>query len=154
MDTLGPMQALLLSPSTGLRGGIERLTDAVQRACAPGSTRVDLLTHPRAGLLPTRRDMSRFAARAVVAGARRRWDWVICTHIDKIAEITEGFEHIALGTDFDGFIKPTMGGLEDMADLKQLEDALKRHYKGAADLIACENAIRVLRRLWPKEGAS
>ncbi len=37
---------------------------------------------------------------------------MICSHIDKIAEITGGYEHVALGTDFDGFIKPTMGGLE------------------------------------------
>jgi microsomal dipeptidase-like Zn-dependent dipeptidase len=37
---------------------------------------------------------------------------VICKHIDKLHEITGSHEHTALGTDFDGFIKPTMGGLE------------------------------------------
>jgi glycosyltransferase involved in cell wall biosynthesis len=75
------MRALLLSPSAGLRGGIERVAASVQQACAPESVRIDLLTHPRAGLIPTRRDITRFAARAVVAGARRRWDWVICLHL-------------------------------------------------------------------------
>jgi membrane dipeptidase len=78
---------------------------------------------------------------------------VIRAHIDKIAAITGNYEHIALGTDFDGFIKPTMGGLEDMADLQQLENALEHEYKGAADLIASENAIGVLRRLWPRRAA-
>lgn len=74
---------------------------------------------------------------------------VICRHIDKIAEVTGGYEHIALGTDFDGFIKPTMGGLETMADLAALEQALEAKYGAAAtQLMTSGNALRVLRTLW------
>ena len=74
---------------------------------------------------------------------------MICKHIDKIVEITEGYEHVALGTDFDGFIKPTMTGLDKVTDLKKLEDALKDKYKADAELITSKNALRVLRQLWP-----
>src|SRR5206468_11988835 len=75
---------------------------------------------------------------------------VIRGHIDRIAEITGSHEYVALGTDFDGFIKPTTGGLETSADLRRLEDALKREYGDAdGELIASGNAIRVLRQLWP-----
>lgn len=74
---------------------------------------------------------------------------VVFRHIDKIAAITGSYEHIALGTDFDGFIKPTMGGLETMADLKTLEEALERKYGGAAtELMTSGNSLRVLRTLW------
>lgn len=74
---------------------------------------------------------------------------VICAHIDKIAEVTGGYEHIALGTDFDGFIKPTMGGLETMSDLATLERALEQKYGHAAtELMTSGNSLRVLRTLW------
>ena len=49
-----------------------------------------------------------------------------------IAEITGGHGHVALGTDFDGFIKPTIGGLETLADLARLSSALIARY-GASD---------------------
>lgn len=75
---------------------------------------------------------------------------VIRRHIDKIAEITGDNRYVAVGTDFDGFIKPTMSGLEKSADLKRLEDRLKDEYGDAeAELITSQNAIRVLRQLWP-----
>ncbi len=76
---------------------------------------------------------------------------VICAHVDKIVEITGGYEQVALGTDFDGFIKPTMGGLETSADLKLLERALRERYGDEkADLMTSGNALRVLRTLWPQ----
>lgn len=73
---------------------------------------------------------------------------VICKHIDKIREITGSNEFVAIGSDLDGFIKPTMGGLETMADMAQLEQALEQRYGADAELIACGNAVRVLRQLW------
>jgi microsomal dipeptidase-like Zn-dependent dipeptidase len=73
---------------------------------------------------------------------------VIYRHIDKIAKITGDHQHIALGSDFDGFIKPTMGGLENMAAMKDLERALKAEYPDDADAITSGNALRVLRRVW------
>src|SRR5260221_1676115 len=75
---------------------------------------------------------------------------VICAHIDEIAKITEGYEQVALGTDFDGFIKPTMGGLKDMADLALLEDELNTRYGNEnADRMMWGNALSVLHRIWP-----
>lgn len=74
---------------------------------------------------------------------------VIRRHIDKIAEVTGSLEHVAFGSDFDGFIKPTMSGLEDMGDMLKLEQRLKRDYGDAdAELITHKNALRVLRKLW------
>jgi microsomal dipeptidase-like Zn-dependent dipeptidase len=74
---------------------------------------------------------------------------VIFAHVDKLAEITGGYDHIALGSDFDGFIKPTMGGLEKMSDLALLDTALRERYGDeATDKITSGNALRVLRNLW------
>ena len=75
---------------------------------------------------------------------------VIYRHIDRIAEVTGGYEQIALGTDFDGFIKPSMAGLTTAADLRLLEEALRTRYGDEdAELMASGNALRVLRTLWP-----
>ena len=50
--------------------------------------------------------------------------------------------------DFDGFIKPTMGGLESAADLASLERELTSKYHGDARAIASGNVLRVLRKVW------
>jgi membrane dipeptidase len=74
---------------------------------------------------------------------------VICKHIDKVADLTGSHRHIALGTDFDGFIKPTMSGLEDMGDLRKLETELRKRYAAAdVDMMTSGNALRVLRSVW------
>jgi microsomal dipeptidase-like Zn-dependent dipeptidase len=73
---------------------------------------------------------------------------VIYKHIDEVARITGDHDYVALGTDFDGFIKPTMGGLESAADLASLERELTSKYGGDADAIASGNVLRVLRKVW------
>ena len=73
---------------------------------------------------------------------------VICRHIDKIREITGSHRHVAIGTDFDGFIKPTMWELEDMRAMKDLERELRRRYPTDADALLWENTLRVLRTAW------
>jgi microsomal dipeptidase-like Zn-dependent dipeptidase len=75
---------------------------------------------------------------------------VIRRHIDALAGNDQGRKHVALGTDFDGFIKPTMTGLDDMAELARLEEWLRNEYGSDADGMASGNALRVLRKLWPK----
>jgi microsomal dipeptidase-like Zn-dependent dipeptidase len=73
----------------------------------------------------------------------------ICKHIDRIAEITGSHRNVALGTDFDGFIKPTLGGLESSADLAKLDQALHQHYGAEiADAVTNGNALRLLRTYW------
>jgi microsomal dipeptidase-like Zn-dependent dipeptidase len=61
-------------------------------------------------------------------------------HIDAI-----GPEHVAIGSDLDGFIKPTIGGVESAADLKLFAQALRERYPETADAMLETNALRVIR---------
>jgi len=74
---------------------------------------------------------------------------LLARHIDRIAEVAGSHEHTAIGTDLDGFIKPTLAGLDTSAKLAELEHALVARY-GAADagLITSENVLRLLRTCW------
>jgi microsomal dipeptidase-like Zn-dependent dipeptidase len=66
-------------------------------------------------------------------------------HIDAICKVTGSHRYTALGSDFDGFIKPTLPGLRDMRDMSRLEQALRECYGDAdAGLICSDNALRVL----------
>src|SRR5262249_8519608 len=49
---------------------------------------------------------------------------VLFAHIDRIRDITGSHRHVAIGSDLDGFIKPTLAGLDSAADLAALERAL------------------------------
>ncbi|MEA2274850.1 MAG: hypothetical protein QOI98_3558, partial [Solirubrobacteraceae bacterium] len=42
---------------------------------------------------------------------------LICRHIDRIAEVTGSHDHAAIGSDMDGYIKPTVAGLEHAGHL-------------------------------------
>ena len=44
----------------------------------------------------------------------------LCKHIDKIHELTGSYDHIAIGSDLDGYIKPALPGLEDMSRMTKL----------------------------------
>lgn len=74
---------------------------------------------------------------------------IVCRHLDRIREITGSHEHAAIGSDLDGFIKPTLAGLEDEACMARLEDALVERY-GPDDgaRIASGNVLRLLRGWW------
>jgi microsomal dipeptidase-like Zn-dependent dipeptidase len=66
-------------------------------------------------------------------------------HVDAIGEATGSHRHTALGSDFDGFIKPTLPGLQDMRDMARLEAALRERYgQDDADRICSSNALRML----------
>jgi len=71
---------------------------------------------------------------------------VLGRHIDAIHAVTGSYDHIAIGSDLDGFIKPTLGGVESAADLAQLAGGLRERYPDAAEKILTENALRVLER--------
>jgi len=74
---------------------------------------------------------------------------IICRHIDKFHEITGSHEYVGIGSDFDGFVKPMMGGLETPAALEGLGERLAERYGSEdAERITSGNAIRVLRELW------
>jgi microsomal dipeptidase-like Zn-dependent dipeptidase len=73
------------------------------------------------------------------------------THIDLIADWTgspgaPSYEHIAIGTDLDGFIKPALKGLKDMEDMAPLQSFLREEYGPEdAEKISSANALRMLR---------
>ena len=73
----------------------------------------------------------------------------LCKHIDKVHELTGSYDHIAIGSDLDGYIKPALPGLEDMRRMTDLQAYLHRRY-GATDAekICNGNALRVLRAEW------
>ena len=69
-------------------------------------------------------------------------------HIDAI-----GPEHVAIGSDLDGFIKPTLGGIESAADLKPFAEALRERYPGDRGRdAATANALRVIRTRFASAG--
>jgi microsomal dipeptidase-like Zn-dependent dipeptidase len=67
-------------------------------------------------------------------------------HIDAIRECLGAAtnDHVGIGSDLDGFIKPTMAGIETAADLERLEQPLRDAYEDA-DSILHGNALRVAR---------
>jgi microsomal dipeptidase-like Zn-dependent dipeptidase len=74
---------------------------------------------------------------------------VLYRHIDRLAEITGSHDNVGIGTDFDGFIKPTLGGFEAAGDLKALEPALADRYGAPAAAAICSgNARRLLDTYW------
>jgi microsomal dipeptidase-like Zn-dependent dipeptidase len=74
---------------------------------------------------------------------------VLFRHVDRIREITGSHRHAAIGSDHDGFVKPTMAGLEDAEQLGSVETALVHHYgEAAAEEIASGNVLRLLRSYW------
>jgi microsomal dipeptidase-like Zn-dependent dipeptidase len=75
---------------------------------------------------------------------------LLCTHIDHIREITGSDDHVAFGTDIDGFIKPALRGLEHLGQMRKLQAALNKKYPQAAEQFSSENALRVLEAVWRK----
>jgi microsomal dipeptidase-like Zn-dependent dipeptidase len=68
-------------------------------------------------------------------------------HIEALAEAAGGSHELtALGTDLDGFIKPTLSGVEEAADYRKLEEWIRKDYSDDADAILYGNAKRVLRK--------
>jgi microsomal dipeptidase-like Zn-dependent dipeptidase len=71
---------------------------------------------------------------------------VISRHIDRIHDLTGSHEHVGIGSDFDGFIKPTLGGFERSSDMERLSTALIARYGDRdAERILAGNVLRVLR---------
>lgn len=74
---------------------------------------------------------------------------VIKSHVDRIHRVTGSYDHIAIGSDHDGFIKPTLPGLENPLGLAKLADALEVHYGTAVASKICHgNAERLIAAVW------
>jgi membrane dipeptidase len=76
----------------------------------------------------------------------------LCKHIDKIHDLTGSYDHVAIGSDLDGYIKPALPGLEDMGRMTNVQAHLSARY-GAVDAekICNGNALRVLRAEWGRK---
>ncbi len=74
-------------------------------------------------------------------------------HIDKLHELTGGYDHIAIGSDLDGYIKPALPGqLEHQGRMADLQQALARRYGAdVTEQISSGNALRVLRTQWGRK---
>jgi microsomal dipeptidase-like Zn-dependent dipeptidase len=76
----------------------------------------------------------------------------LCRHVDKIHELTGTFDHIAIGSDLDGYIKPALPGLEHQGRMADLQAALRARYgTDVAEQISSGNSLRVLRTQWGRK---
>jgi microsomal dipeptidase-like Zn-dependent dipeptidase len=74
---------------------------------------------------------------------------IICKHIDRIREVTGSFEGVAIGSDHDGFITPTLEGFGHPGRLADLAARLEQRYgRENAAKICHGNVLRVLRAIW------
>ena len=74
-------------------------------------------------------------------------------HIEAIRTACGGLESCAFGTDLDGFIKPTLTGLERASDLTTLAAWIRAEFAGEAEAILHGNAPRVLQRVFAARDA-
>lgn len=76
---------------------------------------------------------------------------VLFEHIDRIREVTGSFDHIGIGSDLDGYIKPALPGLEHMGRMRAVQQSIIEHYGTEnAERICHANALRVLRTAWQR----
>lgn len=72
---------------------------------------------------------------------------VLGKHLDAIAALGNGHRATAIGSDLDGFIKPTLKGIEQAGDLRTLEQWIRAAQPAEAEEILHGNARRVLGRV-------
>ncbi len=89
-----------------------------------------------------------FAQSQLKDGVQRTDTKTLAESLDLLARHIEaiGPEHVAIGSDLDGFIKPTIGGVESAADLKPFATALRKRYPESADAMLGTNALRIIRQ--------
>lgn len=72
---------------------------------------------------------------------------VLRRHLDAIAALGNGHDATAIGSDLDGFIKPTLTGLDRASDFPVLEQWVREAEPANAEEILYGNARRVLGRV-------
>ncbi len=64
-------------------------------------------------------------------------------------DVTHSYDHIGIGSDLDGWIKPALTGLEHLGHMARLQAGLQERYGAAAAQKICSgNARRVLMQGW------
>lgn len=137
LDVLDPQGRVpvLASHSACDFGGLRyNLSDAQIRAIARRGGVV--------GLIACRHYMARGLSRP---RTREESVEVLCRHIDRLRAVTGSHDTAAIGSDQDGFIKPTLPGLETPSGYDAVPGALAERYgDDVADRICQGNARRVL----------
>jgi len=94
-------------------------------------------------------DCRHYVSDGIRRGGRRSFEQsveLICAHIDHIHDVTGSFEHAAIGSDLDGYIKPALSGIEHLGRMRDLQAALAQRYGAKrAQQVCSANALRVLR---------
>jgi len=72
----------------------------------------------------------------------------LCRQIDQIHAWIGTHDRTGIGTDLDGFIKPTLAGIESTRDLARLEEEIVRRYPADGENICSGNALRILDSYW------
>jgi microsomal dipeptidase-like Zn-dependent dipeptidase len=76
---------------------------------------------------------------------------LLCKHIDHICEVTGSTDHVAFGSDLDGYIKPALPGIEHLGRMRTLQEALTAKYGAEkASKFSSGNALRVLGTAWQR----
>jgi microsomal dipeptidase-like Zn-dependent dipeptidase len=73
---------------------------------------------------------------------------ILNAQIRAIHDAVGSHDHTAIGSDLDGFIKPTLAGLQHAGDLRKLEDWIRADFPDDADKILHANADRVIERVF------
>jgi microsomal dipeptidase-like Zn-dependent dipeptidase len=74
---------------------------------------------------------------------------VIGEHIERVRTVTGTDDHVAIGSDLDGYIKPALPGLEHEGRMKALNEALADRYGEAlAEKFCSGNVLDLLGRYW------
>ncbi len=71
---------------------------------------------------------------------------VVRSHIGAIHGVAGSHAHVGIGSDLDGFIKPTVAGIDNADDLAKFREPLAMEYGPDAAAILGGNAERVLRK--------
>lgn len=91
------------------------------------------------------------ACRHYMADGQKAETWddtvdLMCSHAERIAAATGSWDHAAIGSDLDGYIKPALPGLEHEGRMRALQVALRaRLGPERAEKVVSGNALRVLR---------
>jgi microsomal dipeptidase-like Zn-dependent dipeptidase len=76
---------------------------------------------------------------------------LVCRQIDEIHKITGSHDHVAFGSDIDGYIKPALPGLEHLGRMHRLQQALADRYgPDDARKLCSGNALQVIGATWQR----
>lgn len=153
--TPGKTTAVLASHSACRLGNLAyNLSDRSLRRVAERGGVVGLLMCPHfildGSVFPpaefVRRTLRRLGIMDILKGRQLAID-ALCRHIERAERVMGSHDGIALGSDLDGFVKPTLDGIDMADDLRHIDAALHARFDATiADNICHGNALRLIRQ--------